>query len=796
MTETTKAKPLTGLRVIDTSDTFGELCGRMLADFGAEVIRVEPPGGSRSRHLPPYAPRTGASLWYAFRNAGKRGVVIDFDAPEGRDQFDRLLAGAHVWIESSTPGSVEGTAVDPAAVAEAHSHLIVASITPFGQTGPYARYSATDDVLFALSGHLSMSGIPSKPPLLMPGTLASDAAAVIAVIGILAARIEQRSTRQGVRLDVSALEALAQLNTWGLPNTSAMVNAGMVPQTLRNGTGPMYPNFATADGFVRMVILAPGQWQAMWEWMGSPEAFSDPAWGQTVTRMQNLDILNPMFAELFSTMGMEEAAEEGQRRGAVVTPMLKPSDVLENVHYQSRETFRDIELLPGLTGKVASGFMTFDRVRSGPTSGAPELGAHTDEVLGALPDEVADPEVRTAEHLPLTGLRVLDFGHGGVGVEGGRMLAEYGADVIKIETRSYPDFMRLITGSEMTPSFASSSRSKRSFGVNVKHPEGLAVLLELAKTADIVIENNSTGTMDAMGVGFATLREANPRIVMVSSQLMGAFGEYAAWTGYGPTIQTVGGLNHLWNFPDGDPPPGSNAIHPDHLAGRLCAIGGLAGVLARDGGGTHCEISQAEALVNTLGDLFFAESVAPGSAQPMGNDSELGAPWGVFSCAGDEQWAVICVRDDDDWAGLRRAMGEPRWADSDGYADAAGRLDARELLNERVGEWTATLSPREVMERCQAEGVPAGAMLTAADQFDDPHLQARGFLVEVNQQDAGPLVFEGPAMQGDRWASPDIRQAPRLGEHTRSICVDDLGMDPDEVERLIAAGALEVAPES
>ncbi|MCB0995139.1 MAG: CoA transferase [Acidimicrobiales bacterium] len=794
MTDNSKARPLSGMRVVDTTDEVGELCGRMLADLGAEVVRVEPPGGARSRRLPPYAD-DGSSLWFGFRNAGKRSVVIDLDSATGAERFDLLLAGSDVWLESSTPGTVTGTALDPDAVVAAHPHLIVASMTPFGQTGPYAGYAATDDVLFALGGHLSMSGIPSKPPLLMPGSLASDAAAIMGVIGVLAARVDQGGSNQGVRLDISALEALTQMNTWGLPNTSAIVNAGMTPQLLRNGTGPMYPNFATKDGFVRMVILAPGQWRAMWEWMGSPEAFSDPAWGQTVTRMQNLDILNPMFAELFATMTMEEAAEEGQRRGAVVTPMLKPADVLHNVHYRSRDTFTDLELLPGVTGKVATGFMTFDRERCGPTAGTPALAADTETVLAELPEAKGEPDAAPAPHLPLEGVRVLDFGHGGVGVEGGRMLAEYGADVIKIETRTYPDFMRLITGSEMTPSFASSSRTKRSFGVNVKNPEGRAVLLELVKTADIVIENNSTGTMDAMGVGYDTLREANPDIVMVSSQLMGAFGEYAAWTGYGPTIQTVGGLNHLWNFADGDPPPGSNAIHPDHLAGRLCAIGGLAGMLGRDGGGTHCEISQAEALVNTLGDLFFQESVEPGSVQPLGNDSELGAPWGVFPCTGDEQYVVICVRDDDDWEGLRRAMGDPEWARADRLASAAGRLTGRDELNDAVAEWTATLESRNAMERCQAEGVPAGAMLTSADQMTDPHLLARGFIANVDQQDAGPLVLEGPAMYGDRWSAPVIRQAPRLGEHTRSICVDDLGMDAADVERLIEAGALEVTKE-
>ena len=384
---------------------------------------------------------------------------------------------------------------------------------------------------------------------------------------------------------------------------------------------------------------------------------------------------------------MEEAAAEAQRRGVVVTPMLKPSDILANAHYLSRSTFVPMEVAPGVEAATASGFMEIDRQRQGFRFKAPSVGEHNAEVAAEAAGAEARGPVPAAGELaqPLAGLRVLDFGHGGVGVEGGRMLAEYGADVIKIETRTYPDFMRLIIGTEMTASFASSSRTKRSFGVNSKIPEGLAVLKELVKTADIVIENNSTGTMDAMGVGYEALKELNPGVCMASSQLMGSTGAYADWIGYGPTIQTVGGIKYLWNFTDGDPPPGSNAIHPDHLAGRVCALGALAGLFSRDrrGEGAHAEISQAEALVNTLGDLFMAESLSPGSVQPVGNDSDQGAPWGVFQCDGDQQWCVVCVRDDADWAALKQAMGSPAWADDLAYDTAAGRMAARDAVNVR-----------------------------------------------------------------------------------------------------------------
>ena len=788
--------PLSGLRVIDMADIKGELAGRLLADFGADVIRVEPPSGAESRRMPPFAPEGDTSLYFAFRNFNKRGITVDVTAAEGQAQLRELLASADVWIESSKPGTLAPYGLDPREVSAELEHLLVLSITDFGQEGPYAQFEATDEVIQALSGHLAASGIPEKPPLLIPGAFAYDAAGVVGALTVLIGLVAKQRTGRGQHLDFSVLEAAIQLNTWQLANMQPTLDAGIDPPIVRSGTTVVYPLFETADGFITMVILSPRQWFAMWEWMGRPEAFADEMWSQTITRIMNGDVLNPVIAEHFAPMMMEEAAAEAQRRGVVVTPMLKPSDILVNEHYVSRSTFVPMDVSPGVQAATTSGFMEMNQERQGFRFGAPAVGEHDDEVAAEV--AVAEPRgpVPDAGELahPLAGLRVLDFGHGGVGVEGGRMLAEYGADVIKIETRTYPDFMRLVTGTEMTASFASSSRTKRSFGVNSKIPEGLAVLKELAKTADIVIENNSTGTMDAMGVGYEALKEINPGVCMASSQLMGSTGAYADWIGYGPTIQTVGGIKYLWNFTDGDPPPGSNAIHPDHLAGRLCALGALVGLLNRErrGEGSQAEISQAEALVNTLGDLFMAESLSPGSVQPVGNDSDQGAPWGVFQCAGDQQWSVVCVRDDADWAALKQAMGNPAWADHPAYGTAEGRMGAREAVNAGVAEWTAGLSPREVQDACQAVGIPGSAMLTAMDHMTDPQLSERGFPLEVFQPGTGNLVLEGPCFYGSEMPTPPVHAAPLLGEHTRQICIEDLGMDPAEVERLVELGALEI----
>lgn len=831
----TASLPLSGLKVLDAADGVGELCGRMLADFGADVIRLEPPGGAASRKLAPLTPDGSSSLYFANRNFNKRGITLDVASSQGQQQLFELLAHSDIYLNSARPCETKDTPLSPDQLSSRFSQLIVASMTAFGQTGPYADFEATPDVVFALSGWLASSGLPHKPPLLMPGPQAYDFAGVIGCFAVLCALLQRRRSGRGQTLDVSALESLAQCNTWQLTNAAATLKAGQQPMVLRSGTSPVYPLLKAKDGYVRPVILSPHQWKAVWEWMGSPEEFAAPEWGETLFRMMNLDVLNPHLERLFADYEMERCAAEGQSRGVVVVPMLKPADVLANEHYQSRGTFMEVEVAPGISGPAVDGCVeitlgasevsgsdaagqtsnagnvTSGRRRMGYRFAPPVPGQHNKEVFAGAPaspapdaasnstaNTVASPDVNTSTNpnpeLPLSGLRVLDFGHGGVGVEAGRMLAEYGAEVIKIETRTYFDFIRTMLGTEMNGSFASSNRSKKSFGVNVRTPEGNQIIHNLVKTSDIVIENNSTNTMETLGVGYESLRQTNPNVVLTSSQMMGAHGTYSDWIGYGPTIQTVSGLTWLWNFDDGDTPPGTIAIHPDHLAGRLAAVAGLLGIWQREntGCGAHFEQAQVENSMALLSDLFLSEGLDPGSVKPMGNSSVVGAPWGVFPCQGEEQWCVICVRNDEDWQGLVKAMGTPEWAkETAGWAQAGARLKEAEEINALVSEWTKNLSATEVMLRCQQEGVPAGAMLTILDQMENPQLQERGFMVEVEQQDLSTVMMEGPAFYGSDMGHPDIHQAPRLGEHTLEIC-KELGLALEEVERLLAEKILDV----
>ncbi len=798
------ATPLNGIRVVDLTVDRGELCGRLLADLGAEVIRVEPPGGSPARELPPM--HDGVSLSFAVRNAGKKSVTLDLTDDAGLSRLDELLAHSDVLIQSSEVG--EG--LDAYAVAASHPHLVVTSITGYGLTGPWSGRLATDGVLSATGSIAYKAGIPSKDPLFPPAAFADDGASATFAFATLAALWQRDSDGDseqggfGQVLDCSVNEAIANMGDWSVPNNFIRLAAGESTPEIRSGAGAVWPSIPCADGYVRIVILAPRQWHAMRAWLGEPEYLQDPDLDYLPGRLGISDVvINPLIAELFADRTMDDIAAEAQSRGIVCTPLALPADVIANEHFKDRKSLVEVDLeggdRGGIRGPIPSGFFEVDGLRAGPRLGPPAVGQHTAEVFAELGAPRPTPTGSPDTTAPLEGLRVADFGIGGVGVEVGRMLAEYGAEVLKVESRSYPDFIRQITGGEMSPSFASSSRSKLGFGANAKLPEGNRVLKSLIERCDALIENNSTGAMDQLGLGYADLHALNPGLVMLSSQLMGSRGPWADFKGYGPSTRAAGGIEMLWNYDDQDEPAGGMSIFPDHLCGRLGALGIMAGLIGRrrtDGSGAHVELAQVEVTLGIVGDLLTKEALDPGSVKATGNRRDRGTPWGLFRCEGLEQWVAITCRDDADWAALVSVMGSPAWATAPGLATAAGRAKQVDAVEQGVREWTAGQTREAVADQLQKAGVPAGELITALDSISNEHYLARGWRVEVDQPGVygDKIVFDGPGFYGSRMSPVRITAAPWVGEHTRQVCRDLLGMAEDEIESLVAAGALEVTP--
>ena len=779
-------RPLDGIVAIDSTSTNGELGSRLLADLGATVVKVEPPGGAPSRHNGPFSP-DGTSLWFAYRNANKSAEAVDVTTQAGRARLDALLAAADIWFDSTGPEDVLAS-FEPEAVLERHPHLVVVTVTPFGYSGPYRGFQATDLVCNALSGMLYKGGVVEEPPLTAPGTFCSDVAGVTAAFAALAAHRQATLTGQGQHVDLSLQEAVAQVTDWGMPNGSAMKLLGFEYPRVRAGSGPAYPIFPCADGFVRLIVLSPPAWKEMRAWLGNPEWLDDPSYDSLVGRILVEDVLGLLYRELFADRTKMELAHEAQRRGIALTPVLSLREAMESEHAMARGSFPVTDMSATVQGRAPAGFFAIDGERCGIRTTCPDPGAGAP----ALSARSAPAPAAHAPKRPLEGIRVLDFGIGGVGVEAGRMLADYGADVIKVETRTYPDFIRVLGGTEMSASFASSNRNKRSFGVNAKTDDGRAVLCRLIESADVVIENGSVGAMDSIGLGYDRLREMNRALVIVSSQLMGSTGPWSSWMGYGPSSRTVAGLTWLWNYPGRDEPTESAAIHPDHVCGRLVAVAALAGLHGRQttGSGCHAEVTQYEAVTALLGEFFLSEDLRPGSVQPSGNDSAEHAPWGVYPCAGEERWCAICVRSDEEWQRLVEVLGRPDWALDPQLKSAEGRVARRGEVDSRLGDWTRERADTEVMDLLQAVGIPAGRLVDSLELSSDPQLSYRGFPQVIDQPGLGDVWLEGPAFHASGMPDPELRPAPALGAHTRELC-QELGLSDGEIDDLVAAGALE-----
>ncbi len=789
-------RPLEGLRVVDLTVINGELCPRLLADLGAEVIKVEPPDGSPARALAPV--RKGVSLSWAVNNAGKLGVALDLADPDDFRRFHELLDHADVLV-TSDPVIVGDITVQR--VTKAHPHLVVAALTPYGLTGPWSGRVITDSVLSATGGMTFKAGVLDREPIPAPSQFCNDVAASVATWAVLCALFQRERTGAGQLLDVSLNESLSQTADWSLPNYTARVAAGMDGPEFRMGSGPVYPIFRCRDGYVRLIVLSPAQWREMRAWLGEPDYLQDEEYDTFPGRFAIAEaVLNPLYEELFADLSVEEVSARAQERGIVCTPVYDAQRALHNEHFDSRGTFQRMEVAPGVEAAIPSGYFEFGGVRLGPATPPPAIGEHNERVfgdLGARRTGVATP----TPTLPLEGLRVMDFGQGAVGVEAGRLFGEYGADVIKIESRSHYDFIRVVTGTEMGPSFASSSRSKRALGVNAKFPEGRQLLLDLARCSDVVIENVTTGAMDALGIGYGDLSGANPRIAMVASQLMGSRGVWAHWRGYGPSTQAPGGLSWLWSYEDEDEPAGTASIFPDHFVGRLSACAALATLIGRERGiveGGLMEIAQCEAVVGSIADLLAAESVEPGSVRPMGVHTEQAAPGAMYRCAPEdgngEMWVAIACRDDADWTALCAVLGRDDLAADARFDTFAKRAGAAAELDGIIGEWCATRNRFDIADSLQAAGVPAGPMLTSADLLVNQHFIDRQFLVTIDQPGVGEFVFEGPGFLATGMSFPKEEPAPWLGEHSVEICRELLGRDDAAIEELIAKGIVEITP--
>ena len=346
---------LSAYRVLDLADSRGAYCAKVLADLGADVIKVEGPEGDPGRRIPPFAgdaPHIEKSLYFLYRNANKRGITLDLETGKGRDALKSLIKTTDVLVENSPPGYMAGLGLGYPVLKEINPGLIMASITEFGQDGPYRDYKGSNLVNFALSGNMINSGFPGKTPCMMPGTPAYDGASIVVAISILAALYNRAVRGRGHYINISVYEASRiGLYPWSVPNYSYAVNPGGPPPVLETRLGPLiYPIYPCKDGFIRVATLAPRQWDALVRLLGSPEVLLLPEWREFLYRMGNAEDLYSIMLEFTTKYTMLELFEAGHREGVPISPLWNVKEFINNPQTKARKFF--VELDHPVAGKA------------------------------------------------------------------------------------------------------------------------------------------------------------------------------------------------------------------------------------------------------------------------------------------------------------------------------------------------------------------------------------------------------------------------------------------------------------
>jgi crotonobetainyl-CoA:carnitine CoA-transferase CaiB-like acyl-CoA transferase len=784
--------PLAGVRVLDLGQQAGRLVSRYFADLGADVIRFDLRPADRDAPPAHGVPEVLDVVLDAKKSVAYRG------RPDGAAlaQLESVLPTIDIVVDDHAPGDFGGVGWSPPELRTAYPSLVLVSLTNFGQTGPYRDWQATDWTQMAMGGVLARSGLPGIAPLMPPVPLPTQGAALQALWCGLLAYYNRLVHGVGEFVDLSVYESVAQIIDPGFGIGGGAL-AGKSPAEGPRGRPDalhLYPIFPCADGYVRILLQSAKQWRGMRAWMGEPAEFMDPVYDRLIARYEAKDTLYPAIAALCVGRTRDEIVATAQSYGVPAGGVLSLAEVTAVEHFRQRQAFATVATPSGLEAVVPTGFIEVDGERIGhfDTADASETSARpeTSTVWDSSPGPTK----------PLAGLRVLDLGVIIVGAEVGRLLADYGADVLKIESRAFPDGARQsFHGETMSGSFARGNRGKRSFGVNLKSPRGLEIFGRLVQISDVIVSNFKPGTMESLGLGIDALRALNPRIVTVESSALGRTGDWSKRMGYGPLVRANTGITSLWRYPDlAASFCDAATAFPDHVAGRAgvaCSLAGLIGEL-RHGHGATFAISQAEVVITQMTELFAQESLQPGSVEPVGNSRPGDAPRGVYACAGDDEWCVIDVRDSEDWLNCCKVLGRTDLSDDDRFATAADRVSRRTEIDAAVTEWCRLHAPREVMERLQAAGVPAAMMQRYSDLAKDPHLTARGFLHELDQPQIGaPLPVDLASAQFENIEDPSVRISPVQGGDTRAVCSELLGLSSAEIDDLVLAGDLEVALE-
>lgn len=801
------AEGLQGIKVLELGGGIAApLAGKLMADLGATVVKIEPPEGEPARRRGPFVDaRTDpeASGLFAFLNAGKRSVTADLAQSAGRTLLDGLAANAHIVLHNFTPREMARLGFNPARLAEAHPRLVVLSITPFGLTGPYRDWLAEDLNLIHGGGWGWLCPGPGTDPALPPikpfGQHALIQAAVHGAVAAMGALYGALRTGWGEHIDFSAHEAVLTILGRNFMNWSY---AGQSDSRLSRRAYAPNGFFRCQDGHFYLVCIEEDQWQRLVELMGNPAWAREPRFADKVVRGEHEAELNARLQEWIGRWNAEPLFKACQERRICASKVFSFTELFQQEHLRSREFVRDLPVNGG-TVPVPGPPYRLRRPWWDLRGPAPRLGEANAVARSLFAPEPTPPQPAGRpgpSARPLAGVRVLDFGWVWAGPHATLLLAHLGADVIKVESASRMDLLRRsgswAQGMESGPNrygqFNQLAQGKRSVAVNLGHPEGVALARRLAAQADVVSSNFGTGVMERFGLGAEDLFRIKSDLIIAAVSGYGQTGPYRNFIGYGQAAVPLSGISALTGYAAGRPAE-VHIAYGDPTAGVYTAYAILAALVAheRHGGGQYIDCSLWEVLAASGFEGWMHAALGKPPLAPMGNRDPYWAPHDVFRCAGEEAWVSIAVTGEEQWRALCAAMGRPALADDPRFNGAAQRKANEEALNAIVAEWCRPLDKWDVTRRLQAAGVPAMPSLSHPELTADPHLLARGYFSRIPHPEVGEKFHPGPPWRLARHANGALGPAPLLGQHTDEVLREWLGLDAGEITELRWVKALE-----
>lgn len=796
---------LDGVRVVDLGwGIAGGYATKLLADAGAEVVKVELPDGDPLRsYSASFSPIDDHGPLFGFLNTTKRGVVLDYRTPVGRSQLLDLYATAELVIERSDPGELEALGVGWDALARRRPDTTMVSVSNFGRGGPWSQRPANEFTLMAIAGSTATRGQPGRIPFNAGGRIGEWMGGVTAAVAATAALRRARRTGVGDHVDLSLLETI----------TPTCTNV----QTLWGSfTGEYDTRFAlevpsvepTRDGYVGFCVFTGQQWRDFTVLVGHPEWADDPQLGTMGGRIAAGESIAGAIREWTSARTTEEVVREAILLRIPVAPIGNGANLPEFEQFAQRGVYVSHPGGAFIQPRVPYRNSSHPSVAFQP---APRLGQHTQEVLEQLAADAAssvsarregtDPTA-SPDALPLDGVRVVDMTAFWAGPYGALVLATLGADVIHLESVQRPDGMRF--GSARTPAddqwweygptFHHANVGKRSVTLDLTRPEGMKLLHRLIGVSDALVENFSPRVMDQFGLDWDTVHQLNPRLVMVRMPAFGLDGPWRDRVGFAQTMEQVSGMCWLSGYPDTAPQLARGPSDP--LAGLHAAYAVICGLHARErtGLGSFVEATMVETALNAAAEQVVEYSATGHLMEREVNHHPYACPQGVYACT-DGQHIALSVESDQHWEGLLEAVPELELGRASASAALADRFAARHEFDERLSRWCADKQAADIVERLISSGVPAAKLVKSREGDRNPQVNARGFYEPVEHSLAGTHRF--PALpvrfgrQPDRWFT---RPAPTLGEHNAEVLGGLLGVDDDELARLEAAQVIGTRP--